>query len=116
MTSKRRTEFVPFFLDLLDFMDEKICEAIADEASRRGAVGEAAGVIPLLRDRLRENEVVQGQFMLVDVQLYEPHAARLWAEFACMDRAAFEEQAADLVGPRGVLTVLRRIATVSRTR
>ena len=30
MLSTRHTEFVPFILDMLDFMEEKLCEAIAD--------------------------------------------------------------------------------------
>ena len=46
-------------------MDEKIQEAAAAEDSRAGAIGEAAGCVPLLRDRLREDEAVQAQFMLV---------------------------------------------------
>ena len=44
MTSHRRTELGPFILDLLDFMHEKISEAVADETSRPGAVSEAAGL------------------------------------------------------------------------
>jgi hypothetical protein len=46
-------------------MDEKIREAFADEDSRAGAVSEAAGALPLLRDRLREDETAKAQFMLV---------------------------------------------------
>jgi hypothetical protein len=65
MTSHRHAEFTPFVLDLLDFMEEKLREAIADDASHAGATSEAAGVLPLLRDRLRENEDVQAQFILV---------------------------------------------------
>lgn len=111
MTSYRHAEFAPFVLDLLDFMEEKIREALEDEASRLGAVGEAAGVVPLLRDRLRENEVVQAQFMRVfDAQLYEPHAGPWWTEFARADRAEFEKRAADLVGPQGAIAVLRTVA------
>lgn len=111
MTSTRRTELKPFILDLLDFMEEKIREAIANEASRTGAISEAAGVVPLLRDRLCENEVAQTQFMLVfDGQLYEPHAIRWWAEFARMERTEFEKQAADLVRP---LAALRAVAETS---
>ena len=44
-------------------MEEKLREALRDEISRVGAVSEAAGAVPLLRDRLRENELVQAQFM-----------------------------------------------------
>jgi hypothetical protein len=108
ITSPRRTELVPFILDIPDFMDEKISEAVADETSRRGAVSEAAGVVPLLRDRLRENEVVQAQFILVFSEyLYGPHVAKWWAEFARMGREAFEKEAESLVG---LLAVLRQVA------
>jgi hypothetical protein len=114
MTPTRRTEFTPFVLDVLDFMKEKVLEAVADEASRTGAIGEAAGIIPLMRDRLRENEAAQAQFMLVfDDQLFEPHATRWWAEFAKMDRAGSEKQAADLVRPHGALAALRAVAETS---
>jgi hypothetical protein len=111
MPTTRRTEFAPFVLDLIDFMDEKVQEAIADEDSRAGAVSEAAGALPLLRDRLREDETAKARFMLVfDEYLYGPQATHWWAEFARMDRAAFEEQAACLVGPDTIFAVLRVIA------
>jgi hypothetical protein len=80
-------------------MEEKIREALDDESSRPAAGSEAAGAVPLLRNRLREDEVALTQFMLVfDVQLFEPHATPWWREFAKMNRAEFEERAADLVG------------------
>ena len=80
MTSTRHTEFAPFILDLVDLMDERIREAVADESSRAGAIGEAAGVAPLLCNRLREDEPKQAQFMLVfDEYLYGPHATQFWA-------------------------------------
>jgi hypothetical protein len=34
MTTTRRRELAPFILDPLDFMEEKIQEALADEASQ----------------------------------------------------------------------------------
>jgi hypothetical protein len=114
MTSSRHTAFAPFVLDVLNFMEEKIREAVADESFRAGAISEAAGVVPLLRERLRENEVVQAQFVLVfDVQLLEPYATPWWAEFARMDRTEFEKQAADLVRPQGALAALRAVAAAS---
>jgi hypothetical protein len=76
MTSHRHTEFTPFVLDLLDFFEEKLREAIADEACQAGAVSEAGGALPLLRDRLRDNEDVQATFILVfSDYLHGPHAA-----------------------------------------
>ena len=111
MTSSRHTAFAPFVLDLVDFMEEKIREAVENESFRVGAINEAAGVVALLRDRLRENDEVLARFMLVfDVQLIEPHATPWWAEFARMDRAEFEKQAADLVRPQGALAALRAVA------
>jgi hypothetical protein len=102
MTSTRRTEFAPFVIDLLDFMEEKIGEAVAEEASRVGAISEAVGVVPLMRGRLSENEDAQAQFILVfDNEMYDADAAKCWKEFARMDRAEFEQQAADLLGPQG---------------
>jgi hypothetical protein len=67
------TPTTDFVLDLLDFMEEKLREALRDETSRVGAVNEAAGAVPVLRDRPRENELVQTQFMLVlGNELFEP--------------------------------------------
>jgi hypothetical protein len=112
MIPLRHTEFVPFVVDLLDFMEEKLREAIADDSGRAGAISEAAGVLPLLRDRLRENEPMQAEFMLVfDEYLYGPHTTQWWTAFGRMDRAAFEKEAEALVG---LLAVLRQVATAAR--
>ncbi|WLA64937.1 hypothetical protein [Bradyrhizobium diazoefficiens] len=110
----RRTEFAPFVLDLLDFMEEKIREAIENEASRPAAIAEAAGAVAPLRDRLRENEAAQAQFILVfDAQMYDAHAAQWWAELARMDRPDFEKLAASLVDPEGALPALRKVASAA---
>jgi hypothetical protein len=60
----RRTEFAAFVLDLLDFVEEKIGEAMENEPSRVAAIGEAAGAIPVVRDRLRENDLANTQCIL----------------------------------------------------
>jgi hypothetical protein len=79
-----------------------------DESFRAGAVSEAAGALPLLRDRLREDEVVQAQFILVFSEyLYGPFVAEWWTEFARMDRVAFEKESDALVDR---LAVLRQVA------
>ena len=110
MTSDRRTDFAAFVLDLLDFMEENSSAKPSTTESRAGAIAEAAGAVPLLRDRLTENEVVQTGFMLVlDVELFEPHAAAWWADFGRMDRAEFENEARLLVGPEGRLAALRKL-------
>jgi hypothetical protein len=114
MPSNRRTDFTAFILDLLDFLEEKIREALEDESSRLAAIGEAAGAVPLLRDRLTENEVAQAQFMLVfDAQMFDADAAKWWSDLAQIDRAEFEKLAADLVGPGGTLAALRKVAAAS---
>jgi hypothetical protein len=114
MTSTRHTEFTLFVLDLLDFMEEKISQGLKDDASRVGAISESAGAVPLLRGRLSENEAARARFMLVfDNQMYDADAAKWWKEFARMDRAEFEKQAADLVRPHGVLAMLREVAAAS---
>jgi hypothetical protein len=72
----RRTEFAAFVLDLMDFIDGKVREALENEASRAGAIAEAGGAAPALRDRLRESEDVRGLFSLV-VSLVNPIRWRL---------------------------------------
>lgn len=106
----RRTDFAAFILDLLDFMEEKIEEAIETEDWRIGAIAESAGAVPVLRDRLRENEVVQANFILVLGNMIEERwASEWWDGFAKMDRADFEKIARDLVEPEGRLSILRSI-------
>jgi hypothetical protein len=108
MTSRRRTEFAAFVLDLLDFIEEKMREALDDETSRAAAVGEAAGAVPVLRDRLRENNVVNAHFILALGNIIEQRwAAEWWDSFAKMDRQEFEAAARDLVGLQGRLAILR---------
>ena len=115
MTPARRTEFAAFVLDLLDFMEEKVGEAMEAETSRVAAIGEAGGAVPVLRDRLRENKVVQANFiLLLDVMFEERYAAEWWDAFATMERPEFEKIAQDLVGPQGRLTILRAIVTEAR--
>jgi len=109
MTTTRRTELVPFLLDLLDFIEEKIQEALADEPSRTGAITEAAGVVPLLRDRLREDDFMKANFMLLfEIQVFGAETV-WWKNLLSMDRAEFEKETAGLVGPEGILTLLRTV-------
>jgi hypothetical protein len=97
MTTTRRTERAPFLLDLLDFIEEKIREAVTDEASQAAAV-------PLLRDRSREDDETTAGFMLVlDEAIYGPDAANWWTALGRLERPEFEKQAALLVAPQGSL-------------
>jgi hypothetical protein len=43
MTSRRRTEFTAFVLDLMDFVEESIRETLECDPSRIAAIGEAQG-------------------------------------------------------------------------
>jgi hypothetical protein len=105
-----RTEFSAFLLDLLDFIEEKIGEALESEDSRRAAIGEAAGAIPVLRERLLENALANTQAIFaLDHALEERYATVWWEDFAKMDRPEFERTAQDLVGQQGRLAILRRI-------
>jgi hypothetical protein len=66
--------------------------------------------VPLLRDRLREDEVVAAQFILTLGNMIEERwASEWWDDFARTDRAEFERIARDLVGPEGRLAILRGI-------
>jgi hypothetical protein len=47
MTS-RCTEFAAFVLDLMNFIEEKVREAIESEEPRRAAIAEAGGAVPVL--------------------------------------------------------------------
>jgi len=110
MTPARRTEFAAFVLDLMDFMEGKIGEAMETETSRLAAIAEAGGAVPVLRDRLRENDVVEANFiLLLDLVFEERCAAEWWDGFAKLERPEFEKVAHDLVGPQGRLAMLRTI-------
>jgi hypothetical protein len=90
---------------------------VADEASQAGAVSEAAGAFPLLRDRLREDDNTKAGFMLVfDEQMYGPDAANWWTALGGMERPEFEKQAAALVGPEWIFVALRDFAAGPRHR
>jgi len=47
-----RTGLNQFVLDQIDFIEGKINEAIADPSSQKGAITEAGGIIPQLKERL----------------------------------------------------------------
>ncbi|MBR0944381.1 hypothetical protein ABIF65_009295 [Bradyrhizobium japonicum] len=62
MPSIRRTEFADFVADLLDFIEEKIRDAVENETSRPAAIAEArrrrrAAAGPPARERGRPGEL-----------------------------------------------------------
>ena len=93
----------------MDFIEEQIQEAMENEPSRVAAIGEAAGAIPVLRDRLRQYEYVQANFILVLGNMIEQRwASEWWDSLAKTERDEFELTACDLVGR---LTILRTLVT-----
>jgi hypothetical protein len=63
--SSFRTDLAEYLLDLLDFVEEKIEEAKNDPASRAGALSEAMGALPIMKDRLyHEDQEVLTQLLL----------------------------------------------------
>ncbi|MBR1178080.1 hypothetical protein JQ617_29255 [Bradyrhizobium sp. KB893862 SZCCT0404] len=94
----------------MDFIEEKVGEAMHDESVRGAAISEAAGAIPVLRDRLRENDVMNANFILVLGNMVEArYAEDWWDDFGGLDRHEFEDAAQDLVGPEGGLAILRKV-------
>jgi hypothetical protein len=64
--SSFRTDLAEYLLDLLDFVEEKIKEAKNDPASRAGALSEAMGALPIMKDRLHhEDQVALMQLLLI---------------------------------------------------
>ena len=78
-----RTEVAAFVLDLMDFIEEKIVEAMENEPSRVAAIGEAAGAIPMVRDRLRENDLANTQCILGNM-IEQRWASEWWEDFSKM--------------------------------
>ena len=64
--SSFRTDLTEYLMDLLDFVEERIKQAKNDPASRAGALSEASGALPIMKDRLhREDQVVLTQLLLI---------------------------------------------------
>jgi hypothetical protein len=60
-----RTTLVAALLDLLDFVEGKLREALDDPASQLAAATEAGCAMPLMLERLRQDEVIGATFELV---------------------------------------------------
>src|SRR5690348_6794997 len=107
----RRTALVDFLSDLLDFIEEKINEAVTDPGSRAGAIEEAAGAMPLMLDRLNnEHEGMGLQFVLVLGNKIEKRCWRdWWNSLAKMKEEEFLREATKITGPEGDLSVLRSV-------
>ena len=80
-----------------------------NEPSRVAAIGEAAGAIPVVRDRLRENDLANTQCILaLDNMIEQRWASEWWEDFSKMAGRNSKDRR-DLVGPQGRFAILRAI-------
>jgi hypothetical protein len=108
--SNRQTNLDDFLHDMVCFIEEKVTEALADPASQFAAIEEAACAIPLMRQRLGENEVRWAQFVLVlDVKIETGWWQDWWREFAKMQRDDFVRTAGEMLEPNGALQALKSV-------
>jgi hypothetical protein len=102
---KYSTALVAALLDLLDFVDEKVREALDDPASQLAAATEAGCAMPLMLERLHEDEVIGATFVLVlGTKLERQHWWEWWHDFARREREEFGREAEDVIDR---VTVLR---------
>ena len=103
-----RTSLNDFMLDQLDFIECKLREAIDDAASQKGAIIEASGVVPQIKERLWfEDEGRAVSCLLVFPSLVERGGENWWNELANMGRDQFVREAKGLLGEQGAVAALR---------
>ena len=81
----------PEIIDGLRLVGEKLDEAVADRQSQRGAIVEAAGAVPGIRDYIKAKEFRVAIAMLVCEQL--TFDDDWWEAFGRLDREKFLETA-----------------------
>lgn len=85
-----RTALADALLDLLDFIDERLREALDVPASQLAAATEAGCAMPVIMDRLAEDEAIGLNFLLVlGTSLERQHWRDWWDNFAHSDRDEF---------------------------
>lgn len=108
--SKWRTEWITFQWDLLDFMEGKIQEAVSQPASQFAAVTEAAGALPLVKERLLEPERAAQWAQVVLFASDKVEGPAWWEALAKVDRETFLATAQTLVDPvDGFIPIMRKI-------
>jgi hypothetical protein len=106
----RRTALTDFLFDLLDFVEEKINEAVADPMSRAWAIEEAACAMPVMFDRLSEDEGIGLRFVLVlGNKIEKRYWPDWWDDFAKMEDEEFLREAGELTRKGGALHALRAV-------
>jgi hypothetical protein len=105
-----RTDLKEFVLDQIDFIETKLNEAVADAVSQKGAITEAVGVVPQLRERVwAEAEGLGSSCMLAFPELVDRDGVDWWDKFAVMEREKFLNEASALLGENGKLAVARSV-------
>jgi hypothetical protein len=102
-----RTALADALLDLLDFVDEKLREALDDCTSQLAAATEAGCAMPVIMDRLAEDDAIGLNFLLVlGTTLERQHWREWWDDFANSERDEFCRGAEDL---RQRIEALRKV-------
>lgn len=105
-----RTELDHFMLDQLDFVEHKLREALADSASQKGAIIEAAGVLPQLKERIwSENPGTAVSCLLIFPELVERAGERWWDELANKARDQFVSEATRLLKDQSSIAKVRAL-------
>ena len=93
--SKYRTSMSDFFLDLLDFMKEKVDEALDGPSGREAALTEAFGVAPIIAERASaENEALFASLILLELTPNELPSPK---NLGSLSDADFEVKATNLL-------------------
>lgn len=95
---KYRTPLVDTLLDLLDFVDEKLREALDDPLSQLAATIEAGCAMPVILARLREDQAIGLNFLLaLETKLEKQHWRQWWDCLANSEREEFCRDAKDVL-------------------
>ena len=91
-------ELRPWLIDTLNFMIEQL-ELAKEQGDHVPGLDAAMGLVPFLRHRLREDQVVAARFaMLLDSFVDdEEHRKNLWTHLAGSSPSDFAESANDLI-------------------
>src|ERR1051326_1054280 len=102
-----RVDWVPFQLDMLDFVAERIEEARSSAESQLAAITELAGAVRFMKERLREPGHEQQRTQATLFDWIEPW---WWMALGKMNREAFLKASEPLIDSQtGFVPVVRGI-------
>ena len=104
--SVHRTGLRDFLLDSLDFIQERIEEALTNPASQLAAINEAGCAIPQMERRLRDEDegLWSGCLLAFGPRI---QGTGWWENFAKMKRPDFTAEAESLLAPDGQIEAVR---------